>query len=182
MRKFLVITILLSLISCFTFSTRKQKTHKKDFTNLSEKEYAEKYYSLPFKSQIDLTELKRNQAYIYSKTYETFQIFVFADNGYIYSTNLLYMTNYQNIPSQRVFKIGVFTNSEKNIKTERIVSNPEGLFGFIEEGIIKNDTIFITNNYHADTPKKRTSESKNYVLAPNINVSKFGGNINIEFK
>lgn len=182
MRKFLVITILLTLVSCFPFSTRKQKIHKNDFTNLSEKEYAEKYYSLPFKSQIDLTGLKVNQAYIYSKTYDTYQIFVFSDNRYIYSTNLLYRSNFHNIPSQKILKVGVFTNSKEKIKIEKIVSNLEGLFGFIEEGIIKNDTIFMTNNYHADNPKKSASESKSYVLAPHINVSKLEDIINIEYK
>ena len=182
MRKLLSIIILINLVSCFPFSTRKQKIHKDDFISLSEEDYAKKYYSIPFKSTIDFTKLKKNQAYLISRNNDAFQIFVFSDNGYVYSTSLIYDNNLNNIPSQKLFKVGVFTNSLKKIKKEKIVSNPEGLFGFIEEGSIKNDTIFMTRNYQTDKPNKRRSQSENYIYTPDIKVFKLGDVITIESK
>lgn len=180
MKKIIVYPLLLVIVSCF--STRKHKEYVSDFKNLSREEYSNKYYTLNTNQILDFTNLKKNTAYTISKTSDTFQVYVFSDDGYVYSSVLLMISNFNNISNEKLYGARIFSIDDKIIKFEKVASNPEGVFSFIEEGVIRNDTIFMSKSYPSKNHEKITNLSEKIIISPNIEVHKLGEYIFVETK
>jgi hypothetical protein len=56
------------------------------------------------------------------------------------------------------------------------------VFSVIEEGVIENDTVFMTKSYPSKNHKKITRLSNKLIIAPHIEVHKLGEYIYIETK
>ena len=168
MKKSILFILFLFLVSCF--STRKHQGYAYDFNTLSK----EKYYTLDISQKEYYTNIKINEAYKIFRPNDSFQIYVFSDDGYVYSSILLRGNDLNNLSNIKLYGARIFSINNKTIKLEKVVSNPEGVFSYIEEGIIKNDTIFITKAYPSKNNNRITKLSDKLIIAPHIKVYKFG--------
>jgi hypothetical protein len=180
MRKIFMIIILVIFVSCAT--SRKRKAYVSDFTNLSTKEFANKYYTLSGSQKIDFTKIKKNKAYTISRPNDTYQVYMFSEDGYLYSSVLLWENNLKKLSNEKLHKSKFFSVEDDILKIEYMVSNPEGVFSVIEEGFIKTDTIFMKKKYHSKNIKKVKNLSNKIIIAPYIKVFKLGDYIVVEYK
>jgi len=172
MKNRILFILFLFLVSCF--STRKHKEYAYDFKTLSKEEYFNKYYTLNISQKENHTNIRINEAYILFRPNDSLQIYVFSDDGYVYSSVLLSGDDLNKLSNIKLYGARIFSINNKTIKLEKVVSNPEGVFSYIKEGIIEKDTIFINKAYPSKNNERITKLSEKLIIAPHIKVYKFG--------
>lgn len=170
MKRIIFLLIIITIFSCSPF--KKNKDYANDFLSLNKMEYTKKYMSLYNIKTEENTEIRLNEAYVKYCNNGAYQIVVFCNDNYVYTTVLL--TNVSvftdKIPTQRLFR-NAYYKIEKNIL--KLEMQNVNINSVIEEGIIKKDTIQMNKTYLSKRPNKITSCKTKYEYIPRIKVYKF---------
>jgi len=160
-------------------SPKKNKTYASDFLSLNKVEFARKYFTLFATKDIDISDIQVNKVYMKYQNSDTFQIIVFSNDHYTYSSSLMPLTLLNKIPKQKLYRSDYFIVEKKILKLESVNVNIQSI---IEEGVIEKDTIFIKKRYRATNTSKIYPIKIKYVLMPEILVYNFDDFIIIERK
>lgn len=148
---------------------------------MGKNEIAKKYYTLSVNQNIDFSRLKKKESYIRYSNNDVFQILIFNDDGYVYSSQLMPLEMLKKpIPTQQLYRGGLFSINDDVLKIENIAVSPGNVYSVIEEGIIRNDTVFMQKSYDAKTQNNKKKLSAEFTLLTKIKVFSFGDDIYVE--
>jgi len=178
MKKYiLVFAITIILSSCLL---RKNKQYESDYYKLNTAEFNQKYYSLYGKQNLDFSSVKKNEPYLTYTNNNTFQILVFSDDGYIYDSQLMPQKIFGKIPRNQLSRNGLYSIDGDIFKREQIATSLGDVYSIIEEGNVRNDTIFMKKSYHSKGYKNTRNLFSQYVYCPEVKLFKLGDDFFVE--
>ncbi|MFC4817021.1 hypothetical protein [Flavobacterium sp. GCM10023249] len=169
-----ILFLLALLTSC---TPRANKLYAKDFILLNKTEMAKKYNKLYTTQKVDFSELKENKVYLSHRNNDAFQIVVFSNDHYIYTTQLLPLYLLDSLRSAKLFRTNYFVAEKKNLKIEYITKDIQSK---IEEGRIEKDTIFMNENQNGNNQTRKVSLKNKYIVLPDVTAYNFNDFIIVE--
>lgn len=180
MRIFFFLLLFLLLTSC-SWLFKGNHEYANDFNSMDKNEMAKKYYTLSVNQKIDFSRLKEKESYVRYSNNDVFQVLIFNDDGYVYSSQLMPLEMLKKpIPTQRLYRGGLFSINDDVLKIESIAMSPGNVYSVIEEGIIRNDTVFMQKSYDAKTQNTIRKLSGEFTLFAKVKVFVFGDDVYIE--
>lgn len=180
MRIFFFPLLFLLLTSC-SWLFKGNHEYANDFNSMDKNAMAKKYYTLSANQKIDFSRLKKKESYIRYSNNDVFKILIFNDDGYVYSSQLMPLEMLKKpIPTQQLYRDGLFSINDDVLKIESIAMSPGNVYSVIEEGIIRNDTVFMQKSYDAKRQKNIRKLSGEFTLFAKAKVFAFGDDVYIE--
>ncbi|KGO92195.1 hypothetical protein [Flavobacterium subsaxonicum] len=173
--KFILIALLAN--SCIS---KKGTEYANDFNNMEDTVFKEKYFESEITDKYSYKNIKYGEAYFVYDNNFTFQIIVFSENKFIYKSQLMANETRSNFPVQKLFRGSTFSVNGNTLKIKSMARTPGNTYLVVEEGIIKNDTIYINKQYNAHGIRNKEILSKEIYLAPDIKVVNFENNYYVE--
>lgn len=152
--------ILISLSSC-KFYFRESRQLSDDYKYLNNNDFARKYFSL-----YDIRKgncLESGRVYRMEQNNFTFKYIVFSKDNWVYDSPIMSTDISDNLKLDRN---AFYTVIDSIIKIEWIAQSTGSVYTMINEGVIKNDTIFLLKEY---TGKGNAQKEIIRLIKPNYN-------------
>jgi len=183
MKKLLLYVLMFSVLASCSVFVRQNNKYAADYQAMDDKELAEKYLTLSVNQKLDFSYVRKNEAYFSSGNNDTFQILVFSGEGFVYHSQLMPISMLSKpFAMQKLIKNGIVSIDRTVFKRETVAAHPGSVYSIIEEGIVKNDTIFMQKRYQTKGFRNESTLSHELVLLPKVKVMTLGDDIFIESK
>jgi hypothetical protein len=163
-------------------SSKKNNEYNSDYTTMNSSDFARKYFTLYNEPYQEPGKIKINKAYYTIGNNYTFSIVVFGDNNFVYESGSMSEDLLgTDLKTMRLGRNSYYRVTDTLVKMEGMaMSPPGGIFNIIEEGVVRNDTIFMQKRYDAKGYKNSRKLSNAYILLPRLKVFVMGENVFIE--
>jgi hypothetical protein len=183
MKKSLLYCVILPLLASCSLFFRQNNQYATDYHALDDKERAQKYLTLYGHQKLDFSVLRKNEAYLAYGNNNSFQILVFSDNGFVYHSPSMDVSLLgKPFAMQKLLKNGIFSIEGTIFKRETVAAHPGSVYSIIDEGVIRNDTIFMQKSYQTKGSRNEHQLLDEFVPLPKIKVLKLGDDLFIESK
>ncbi len=157
--RLIIFCIFLVLSSCKLYF-RKSHQLARDYRYLNNINFARKYFTL-YDDKIQKTRSLASKRVYKMYISSFFKYLVFSKDNWVYESS----TRSTDIKDYTVLKRGAFYTVEDSvIKVERIVQDMGSIYTIINEGTIRNDTIFLTKKYTSGSIVKIKRKMKNMII------------------
>jgi hypothetical protein len=131
-----------------------------DYNNLGNKEFARKYFTLFAENNTSQSFLDSKKVYRVEQNNFTFKYLVFSKDNWVYDSPLLSQELKNDL---KLSRDGYYIIKDSIIKIEWVAQNPGSVYSIINEGVIRNDSIFLYKEY---TGRKRGQKRILKIIKP----------------